>query len=174
MFSPPGLCRPAWLLSDCSSWVWHFLEWPPSGWSPSFDFPPCPHPLSWLLHTKIHIHASPTKTLTALVWVKKRVMVCFTLQIGFDSSRIFKIAASQWSSFSIGAEHLHTLQVSCLGGMDHKLHVSCCACVCVFRKGGNYWKQRSRRGTPWTSLLSPGLPRSGWHESGWLLSGWPS
>lgn len=42
------------------------------------------------------------------------IYICFTLQIGFNSSRVFKITTSQRGSFCIGAQHLHTLQVGCL------------------------------------------------------------
>lgn len=115
VLSPPGLCQPVWLLSGCSSSTWRFWVWPPSGWFLSSDFPPCPPPLGWPLRPK-HIQMSTTKT-PPDVW--KRVVKFFTLQIGFDSSRILEITAPQRSSFGVGAQHLHTLQVSCLWWTDH-------------------------------------------------------
>lgn len=61
--------------------------------------------------TKTHSHEHD-ENWKPEVW--KRVVKFFTLKIGFDSSRILKITAPQWSSFGVGAQHLHTLQVSCL------------------------------------------------------------
>lgn len=81
-------------------------------------------PVIWLPSMSTPLRLAPTiththfnmsfATNTPLKAALKKKIRCFTLQIGFNSSRVFKITTSQRGSFCIGAQHLHTLQVGCL------------------------------------------------------------